>query len=239
VLVQQPEKGPRRPPPLWFVTNGETTVGPVRTDLLQRGIRHGRIPEDCRVRELTWRTWRRLDQVREVCAVLRELTLAGGFRDREQIVAREELVQRLDRASDASEVLAFALGECCSRTGASFGLVHRSWTGRAEPITGVVRGLGMTARLGRGIAEDDESLALARVGGLVVGPPAGGRVERAIAQRLGAPIDLAGVAMVPLMAGPHLFGVIELGRVGHAFRQSDGRVLSEVADATMHALARK
>ena len=63
---------PSRPPPLWFVTNGEITVGPVRTDLLQRGVFHGRIPEDCFVRELTWRTWRRLDQIREVRAVQRE-----------------------------------------------------------------------------------------------------------------------------------------------------------------------
>jgi hypothetical protein len=97
----------------------------------------------------------------------------------------------------------------------------------------------MTARLGRGISESDPSLALARVGGLVVGPPAGGRVERAITRRLGAPIDLCGVAMVPLMAGPHLFGVIELGRVGHGFRQSDGSVLWDVAGAAMRALARK
>ena len=49
------------PPPLWFVTNGENTIGPVSTNLLLRGIAADRVPNDCMVRERTWRDWRTLD----------------------------------------------------------------------------------------------------------------------------------------------------------------------------------
>ncbi|MEI9953814.1 MAG: hypothetical protein WDO74_33770 [Pseudomonadota bacterium] len=37
------------PPPLWYVTNGELTVGPVVTGLLIRGVEAGRVPEFCQV----------------------------------------------------------------------------------------------------------------------------------------------------------------------------------------------
>ena len=32
------------PAALWVVSNGEVTIGPVRTELLLRGIRHGESP---------------------------------------------------------------------------------------------------------------------------------------------------------------------------------------------------
>lgn len=232
MLATTSSRPARRPPPLWFVSDGELTVGPVRTELLQRGVRCQRIPEGCWVRELTWRTWRPLEQIREVRAVLR----AQGESSR---APDEELELRFALASDAAEVLTFALHECCERTGASFGLVHRAWPGRSEPLTSVVRGLGMTVRLGRAVPAGDPAAQLARVGGLVMGPPGAGLVERAIAARFGAPPDLAGVALLPLGAGRDLLGVIELGRVGHSFRASDTETLARIGDAALAALARR
>lgn len=217
-----------RPPPLWFVTNGELTVGPVRTDLLQRGVFHGRIPDDCMVRELTWRTWRRLDQIREVRAVQRQLGT-------EALVAlpaptHAALVAELGRARDAAEVLSLALHACIDAAGASFGVVHRALDGQL-PITTCVRGVGMLGRLGAPLGED-AAVRLARLGGLIVAPPDAGAAERAVATRLGAPPDLGGVAMVPVSIGSSLMAIIELGRVGHAFRASDVTTLERIASAT-------
>src|SRR5690242_14827804 len=56
------------PPPLWYVTNGELTVGPVATDLLRRGVEYGRVPEYCQVKA-TRGAWRELMGVREIAAL--------------------------------------------------------------------------------------------------------------------------------------------------------------------------
>ena len=39
---------------LWYVTNGESVVGPVDTELLLRGITSSRIPNDCMVIQESW-----------------------------------------------------------------------------------------------------------------------------------------------------------------------------------------
>lgn len=220
---------PQRPPPLWFVTNGEVTVGPVRTDLLQRGVFHGRIPEDCLVRELTWRTWRRLDEIREVRAVQRAGTDALRLRSAPS-QSHGRLIERFSLARDAAEVLSLALHECFAATGASFGLIHRAFHHDQRAITTCVRGVGMTGLLGAPLPED-QAVRLARLGGLFVGPPCAGDAERAVASRLGAPADLGGVAMVPISVGRDLMAIIELGRVGHAFRASDVSTLERIASA--------
>ena len=57
-----------QPPPLWYVTNGDLTVGPVVTGLLLKGVEHGRVPEYCHVRQMRG-DWRKLETVREVAAL--------------------------------------------------------------------------------------------------------------------------------------------------------------------------
>jgi hypothetical protein len=237
VVLTHSEKAlrPSRPPPLWFVTNGEITVGPVRTDLLQRGVFHGRIPEDCFVRELTWRTWRRLDQIREVRAVQREPG-GGALRAKKTVVASHTaLLSQLCLAADAAEVLTLSLHAAFEATNASFGLVHRAYGEGPAPITTCVRGVAMIGRLGAAL-HDDAAVRLARLGGLIVAPPNAGEAERCVAARLGAPPDLGGVAMVPVSIGPSLMAIIELGRVGHAFRASDVIDLEQIAAAAALAI---
>src|SRR5262245_29814228 len=56
------------PPPLWFVTNGELTVGPVTTSLLIRGVEHGRVPDECDVAGYDGQ-WRNVHCVREIAAL--------------------------------------------------------------------------------------------------------------------------------------------------------------------------
>src|SRR5205814_1589374 len=63
------------PPPIWFVTNGAITVGPVLTGLLMRGVDEGRVPEYCRVSADQTR-WRKLESVREIAARMRPANAA-------------------------------------------------------------------------------------------------------------------------------------------------------------------
>jgi hypothetical protein len=44
----------------WFVTDGLNAVGPVRLDLLSRGVAAGRVPLDSFVRHDSWKVWRPL-----------------------------------------------------------------------------------------------------------------------------------------------------------------------------------
>src|SRR3954469_23844628 len=59
--------------PEWLVCNGGVTVGPVRTDLLLRGVIHGRVPSSAWVRQTGWQNWRELGRIREVSALSRVL----------------------------------------------------------------------------------------------------------------------------------------------------------------------
>ena len=56
-------------PARWYVTNGDTVVGPVGTDLLLRGITSARIPDDCMVMQESWSEWRNLVEIRELSAI--------------------------------------------------------------------------------------------------------------------------------------------------------------------------
>ena len=50
----------------WFVTDGMNAVGPVRLDLLARGVATGRVPPESFVRHDSWKVWRPLADFTEV-----------------------------------------------------------------------------------------------------------------------------------------------------------------------------
>ena len=76
---------------LWIVSDGDNTVGPIRTELLLRGVKHGRVGSD---------EWRRLDQVREIAGLNGQ---AGSIQDFE--LASRDLME----ARDEREVLLLLL----------------------------------------------------------------------------------------------------------------------------------
>lgn len=212
--------------PLWIVSNGETTVGPVHTELLVRGVEEGRIPSDCLVKDVRSDTWRRLDEVREVRALQAAGLVARGF---------DSTRRSLEAARDAGEVFLFLLQGAVRATRSSFGLVHRTREPSNQPATSCVVGVS-DAHLGEVIPSSDPVLAVARRGELVLGRPEDGPVERCIAQRLAPDTELQGVAMVPVLEGTALLGFLELGRLDHPFRQSDGDALQRLAAFTANRL---
>lgn len=219
----------KHPPPLWFVTNGDHTVGPVRTDLLLRGVAFGRIPDDCLVRELRWKSWRRLEQIREVRALWKE-QLDGN--DQAVAAARRTEVDAgawLAPAGDASEVLLFTLHAAATLTGAAAGVCHRA-RGGGRAVASYAHGAAGHALLGKRLSDRDPSIALAHAGHGTIGEPDAGPVELAIFDRLGAGA-LSGVAMFPVRFGSELLAVVELGRSDHPFRERDAAVLEELSRA--------
>lgn len=227
----------RNPPPLWFVTNGETTVGPVRTGLLLRGVRHGRVPEDCLVRELRWARWRRLGQVREIAAMRRAQALSAC--SGEPLVSPaptgSELRRMLGHARDRGEVLLFALHAAAAATDAEAGLVHRVTGPFSEFVTCAVQGAAAHELLGVRLAASDWMLGAARAGRSVIGVADATRVHGAAAARLGSQ-SVQAVAMMPVRHGHELVAFFELGRAGHAFRGSDVAALADVTRAVVERL---
>jgi hypothetical protein len=214
--------------PFWVVSNGSTTVGPVDTDLLVRGVLEGRIPSDCLVRDVRSETWRTLDQVREVRALWTgpEAASLRGF---------ERARKVLDQASDFSEAFLFMLHGAVRATRSCIGLLHRTRDPLNLPITSCVVGVA-DERLGEVVPNADPVLAVARRGELVLGQPSDGNVERSIAQRLASDLTLGGVAMVPVLEGTELLAFLELGRLNHPYRQSDGEALQRLAALTANRL---
>ncbi len=214
--------------PFWVVSNGDTTVGPVDTELLVRGVEEGRIPFDCLVRDVRSETWRTLDQVREVRALRAAqgpVSLRGFARARKV----------LEAASDFSEAFLFMLHGAVRATRSCIGLLHRTRDPLNLPITSCVVGVA-EERLGDVVPNSDPVLALARRGELVLGQPSDGAVERLIAQRLAPDLTLGGVAMVPVLEGTELLAFLELGRLDHPYRQSDGEALQRLGALTANRL---
>ncbi|MEB2311231.1 MAG: hypothetical protein OZ921_03135 [Sorangiineae bacterium] len=228
----------RQPPPLWFVSNGETTVGPVRTDLLLRGVFHGRVPDDCWVRELTWGSWRALGEIREVAALRRAQGFGGGVQNAlERPGVKAAGLIRHGR--DTGEVLLFALHAAVAATGAEVGFAHRLASPWESPITRAAHGDGTHGLLGARIAPSDLALGAARARRIVLGAPDSTGVHRAVAARLtGGVRELSGVAMLPILRERELLAFIELGRRGHGFRRHDVDALELVGQVAVEQIER-
>jgi hypothetical protein len=230
----------KKPPPLWFVTNGEVTVGPVTTNLLLRGVAQDRVPRDCLVRERTWKAFRKLERIREVAALRRAQSQYGSvlveparWKDPStnsgQLLFRG-LERELLRAADPGEVLARCLTETMRVTGACVGAVHRRRPPQSGLVTTCVSGPGMSSKLGELVALDDPSLLLALRGDTLCEVPRPALASGRVRDRLGAFPACDGIAMVPVLCGGRLYAMIELGRPDHAFRDSDFQGLRSIAE---------
>lgn len=209
--------------PRWLVTNGDTTVGPVHTELLLRGYMGGRIPEHCQVRELSWSAFRPLDGIREIFSLKRRLA-----RSTDAPLDLRDAVRRLPASSDVGELLTFALQLAAQALDANAGLVHRYRSPATTPVTSAVFGV-MPERLGEVLAASDPSYLLALRGRSLCGSPRHGVTERIIAERLQHDAPLSSVVMAPVIASGRLVAILELGRTKHPFRSDDAGDLAELA----------
>lgn len=206
-----------QPPPLWYVTNGELTVGPVHTGLLMRGVEHGRIPDYCQVRASRG-TWRDLTGVREISAMVTK----PGFKSSPS-VELDDWSERMMGMRDDDELCHSMTWLALMTTGAESAMLHfRSRSRHSKSlVTRSVLGPMPTDRLGHPLPEEDFVLRSARLGLPVVGPPYG-KAEDALAMRFAHSSGGVGAAaMIPIFAGGELTAMLEVARPGHAFRRND------------------
>ncbi|HEV8548000.1 MAG TPA: hypothetical protein VGQ57_03210 [Polyangiaceae bacterium] len=206
-----------QPPPLWYVSNGELTVGPVATGLLMRGVEAGRVPDYCQVRASRG-TWRSLLGVREIS----QMNTKPGMKPSPN-VELEDWSDRISNLRDDDELCHSVTWLSLMATGAESAMLHfrsRSRHSRALVTRSVLGPMPMD-RLGNPLPEEDFVLRSARLGLPVVGPPYG-RAEDALAMRFAHSSGGVGAAaMIPIFAGGELAAMLEVARPGHAFRRSD------------------
>ncbi len=211
------------PPPLWYVTNGELTVGPVVTGLLKRGVEHGRVPDYCYVRPFQG-TWRTLLGVREISALNRKST--SSTPSGEELL---ELGRPAERIKDEMELCHKIAWLAQVATSAESAMVHYCRRSTRALITRAILGPMPNEYLGYPLRDDDLVLKAARQGRPVAGPPYGA-TEDALAMRFACSQGGAGaVAMIPIFIAEHLTAMIELSRPGHAFRRSDLQTAERIA----------
>lgn len=203
------------PPPLWYVSNGEISVGPVNTTRLLRGVERGRVPGDCQVRAFDG-VWRGLGRVREIAAL-------NGKRSSEPTGAQlAEMGGTIARLRDDELLFHTVVRLCLALTGAEAAMLHyRGRHGRAL-FTRVVTGPVSNARLGYPLSEFDLVLQAARQGIPVQGPPYG-PVENELSKRFETSHTggACAVAMIPILVAGELTAMIELSRQRYAFRCND------------------
>jgi hypothetical protein len=210
-------------PALWYVTNGDTVVGPVGTDLLLRGITSARIPDDCMVIQESWGEWRSLLEIRELSAIGPVPSWSEGS----GVASPRVPAELVERAENAGEALLFAMHAAVTAVRATGGLVHRM----REPFVGLVTSSahGVDGELGQIIPRLDPALAVAEDRKILMGRPNEGPAERAIARRFMACGELSGVAMIPVFDGDTLLAMLELARTDHSFRAADTETLLRIA----------
>jgi len=203
------------PPPLWYVTNGELTVGPVTTNLLIRGVEHGRVPDECDV-TIYEGGWRNVHLVREIAALNSKVGPHSPSEDQLVEWSRPGKVVR-DEEELAHTVTWLGL----VTTGAESAMFHYCGRRSRSFFTRSIIGPMSTERMGRALPEWDPLLEAARLGKPVMGPPYG-PLEDALAMRMATSAGGVGAAaMIPIFSGGFLRGLLELSRPGHSFRRAD------------------
>ncbi|HVU00457.1 MAG TPA: hypothetical protein VHE30_01850 [Polyangiaceae bacterium] len=230
------------PAPLWFVSNGEVTVGPVVTNLLKRGVAEGAIPDQCSVCP-TEGTWRGLGAVREIAAMHRRNRPRLMVPDPEEI-AEVELESVLCR--DRDDVYHHFTRTAMLVTGAESAMFHAREPGVRTLVTRAALGSISDRVLDQELPGDDLVLRSACMGRPIFGSLFGtaedgffgssfGLPGDVLAQRFeSAGADVGGAAMVPVFVGRSLRGMLELSRPGHAFRRDDLQRAERIAQRALH-----
>jgi hypothetical protein len=225
----------------WYVRNGKLVIGPVGTDLLVRGITHGRVPGGCMARRESWTSWRRLSQIRETAPLVKMGTLGPDADHDDRPVIGPELrspAEVIRLARDSGEALLLGLHLAVRATLADVGLVHRVHKPFAGLRTSSFHGWSLGQQIGEVLKAHDPAVSLARAGSFLLSGPNDSDAARSIAGRLRCgPFVLRGVAMVPVRYAGRLDAMIELGRFDHAFRAVDAASLHGIANALVHRSA--
>ena len=222
-----PEGANTAPPPLWHVSDGLRTVGPVNTTALVQHVKDGRVPDHCGARPIRSRVWRALDRIREIRAVRSAMYSRSRVDARAKSLATTRALLGLSEGPDALEL---ALRLAAVGLSADQGFVH-VFEGGHRPITRYALGAGADGRIGCPLLDGDVLAHVARTQCLAIGDVDTHHAFRVAAARLGGrAAEVRGVAMVPVVGRRGLVAMIELGRADHVFRAADAAWLRQVVE---------
>jgi len=226
---------------LFFVTDGQVTIGPVDGELLARGISTGRVPFEALVWCTGWEQWRTVRDYASDHALLptEEAVVASAKLARVsdlsplQLPATDIQTQTLAEARDLGHAASLLLSMCAAVTGAECGWVHVfSRTSGGAMVT--FEGIGPRAPfgIGRTIDGSDQALRAAREGRTVLGEPIPGVVGSAVAARVLATGTVpTSVLMTPVLCRGQLLCMVELGIASRpsGFSARDAAICEQVA----------
>jgi hypothetical protein len=231
----------RRAEDRWYVTIGHTAVGPVNLDLLTRGVEAGKVPLEAFVRHEQWKVWRPLSEL----AVIEGDDVEASRPTREPIDDSSD-GGRTSTPADSSDggaadpsgvgqrdALMLLMTAAVARGVADGAIVHEIDDEGAVAVC--AHGPARWEALGVHTPLLDPAVVAAGTGATLVvqsRPDAAGVSVIARLCRLAGPIE--GALLIPIRAGDHLVGMIELGR-RTPFRAEEVASL----EALVGALARK
>lgn len=214
------------PPPLWMLSDGCRTVGPVTTTALVHHVKEGRVPDACGARPTPSATWRPIEHIREVRAVRRSMVRGRGPHKHEIDLDASRLMLRL---SEGSEALQVGLRTAALELSAELGFVH-VFESSHRAVTRYAFGPGAHGRIGCPLLERDILSHVARTHSLAMGDVDTHHAFRVAASRLGGrTAEVRGVAMIPIVHAGAVVAMLELGRSDRSFRTSDATTLRSVA----------
>ena len=206
-----------QPPPLWYLSDGERSVGPVLTRQLVDPVRAGQVPDWCHVR-LTRGHWRKLDWVREVSAIKRPVLRPSRASVKEAFF---ELSYQTGCIKDEDEFLHELTETARVMTGGQCAMLHSSQRSTRVMVTRSVVGRMPADRLGHPLPEDDLVLQMARLNRPVLGPPYGAPEDTLAMRFAHADGGVGATAMIPISINGAVRMMLEVARPGHAFRRAD------------------
>lgn len=227
----------RRAADRWYVTTGNTAVGPVNLDLLARGVEAGKVPVEAFVRHEGWKVWRPLS---ELAVIVSDDFAPAESTDDISDVVRPSIpndfspADTIDGAADRREALALLMTAAVVRGSADAAILHQ--VDAVGAVALCAHGAAMFDVLELRIPSDDAALVAASAGATVVAEPAPGPAGQAIMARLAllaGPLD--GALMIPIRTGGHLLGLLELGRRA-PFRSAEIASLEALVDALVQKL---
>jgi hypothetical protein len=226
VATWYPGKRRVTPPPLWTLSDGYRTVGPVTTTALVHHVKEGRVPDACGARPSPSASWRPLDRIREVRAVKRSMVRGRKPLRAEIDLDASRLMLRLSGGDEALEV---GLRTAALELSAELGFVH-VFESSHRAVTRYAFGPGARGRIGCPLLERDILSHVARTHSLAMGDVDTHHAFRVAASRLGGrAAEVRGVAMIPIVHRAGVVAMLELGRSERSFRASDAATLRSVA----------
>jgi hypothetical protein len=249
----------RRAADRWYVTTGQTAVGPVELDLLARGVEAGKVPVESFVRHEAWTVWRPLSELAEITSDdeldARDVTDDISEMGRPSTPDDFSPADAIDGAVDRREALLLMMTAAVMRGAADAAIVHE--VGDDGAIVVCAHGGHVFDVIGTTTPLLDPALVAAAAGATVVAEPAPGPAGLSIIARLSklaaagsvtlggdaapdlVPLSLEGpldgALMIPIRPHGRLAGILEIGRRA-PFRSAEIASLEALVEALVHKL---